>query len=34
MKEASMEEFGYPGQPGKSWWQSEEAKPILNGEKI
>lgn len=34
MKEASMERFAYPGEPGKSWWQSEEAKSILTGVKI
>jgi L-galactonate dehydratase len=34
MKEASMEEFGFPGVPGKGWWQSEEAMPILTGEKL
>jgi L-galactonate dehydratase len=34
MKEGSMEEYGYPGVEGKSWWRSEEARGILEGEKI
>ncbi|OBT47937.1 hypothetical protein VE00_01448 [Pseudogymnoascus sp. WSF 3629] len=33
MKEASMVEFGFPGVEG-SWWKSEAAKPILNGDKF
>ncbi|PVI04557.1 L-galactonate dehydratase [Periconia macrospinosa] len=34
MKPESMERFGFPGVEGKSWWKSEEARPILEGEKI
>ena len=33
MKEASMEKFSFPGSEG-GWWRSEEAKPILEGQKI
>jgi len=33
MKAASMEAYGFPGGPG-GWWKSEEARPILEGEKI
>jgi L-galactonate dehydratase len=33
MKPASMEAYGFPGGPG-GWWKSEEARPILEGEKI
>lgn len=34
MKPESMERFAYPGKEGVSWWRSEEARPILEGEKI
>ncbi len=34
MKPESMDRFIFPGEPGVSWWTSEEAKPILTGEKI
>ncbi|KAF2763235.1 enolase C-terminal domain-like protein [Pseudovirgaria hyperparasitica] len=34
MKHESMLQYEYPGQAGVSWWKSEEAKPILEGEKI
>ncbi|KAM5350519.1 hypothetical protein ACJ41O_007024 [Fusarium nematophilum] len=34
MKPESMDRFSYPGEPGVSWWTSEEAKVILEGEKI
>ncbi|GAB7363690.1 hypothetical protein MBLNU230_g4258t1 [Neophaeotheca triangularis] len=34
MKPESMDKFEYPGKPGVSWWQSEEAKGILTGERI
>ncbi|ERS98075.1 uncharacterized protein SPSK_06299 [Sporothrix schenckii 1099-18] len=34
MKAASMDAYEFPGKPGVSWWQSEEAKPILDGIKI
>ena len=34
MRGSSMERFEYPGREGVSWWRSEEAKVILEGEKI
>ncbi|KAH7013312.1 enolase C-terminal domain-like protein [Ilyonectria destructans] len=34
MKPASMDQFGYPGEKGVSWWTSDEAKVILDGVKI
>ncbi len=34
MKPESMDKFTYPGEQGVSWWTSEEAKPILTGDKI
>lgn len=34
MKPESMDRFAFPGEPGVSWWTSEEAKPILTGDKI
>ncbi|EOD43498.1 putative l-galactonate dehydratase protein [Neofusicoccum parvum] len=34
MKADSMEKFEFPGKDGVSWWKSEEARPILEGEKI
>jgi L-galactonate dehydratase len=33
MKAESMDKFSYPGTEG-GWWKSEEAKSILEGEKI
>lgn len=33
MKAESMDRFAYPGKEGVSWWRSEEARPILEGEK-
>jgi L-galactonate dehydratase len=33
MKPESMDRYEYPGKEGVSWWKSEEAKPLLNGEK-
>ncbi|MCJ1393067.1 L-galactonate dehydratase [Xylographa bjoerkii] len=33
MKPESMKHFGFPGEEG-GFWQSEEARPILEGEKI
>lgn len=33
MKADSMEHFSFPGAEG-GWWKSEEAKPILQGDKI
>jgi len=34
MKPDSMDRFTFPGKEGVSWWKSDEAKPILEGEKI
>lgn len=34
MKADSMDQFTYPGEKGVSWWTSDEAKPILEGQKI
>ncbi|KAL2114248.1 hypothetical protein VUR80DRAFT_10035 [Thermomyces stellatus] len=34
MKAESMDRFEYPGRDGVSWWKSEEARPILENEKI
>lgn len=34
MKPESMDRFSFPGEDGVSWWKSEEARPILEGEKI
>ena len=34
MKPQSMDRYTYPGEKGVSWWTSEEAQPILTGEKI
>ncbi|KAK4180250.1 enolase C-terminal domain-like protein [Triangularia setosa] len=35
MREESMERFEFPGKEGgKSWWRTEEARGILEGEKI
>jgi len=34
MKPQSMDQFEYPGKDGISWWRSQEAKTILEGEKI
>lgn len=34
MRPESMEKFAYPGKEGVSWWKSEEAKGILEGERI
>lgn len=34
MKPESMDRFTYPGEKGISWWQSDEAKPILEGPKF
>ncbi|KAK8069395.1 L-galactonate dehydratase [Apiospora phragmitis] len=33
MKAESMDRFEYPGKEGVSWWRTDEAKPILEGEK-
>jgi L-galactonate dehydratase len=34
MKADSMREFEFPGEEGVSWWRSEEARSILEGEQI
>ncbi|KAJ0421725.1 enolase C-terminal domain-like protein [Aspergillus carlsbadensis] len=34
MKPESMDKFSFPGEEGKSWWKSEEAKVILEGPRI
>ncbi|KAF2999915.1 L-galactonate dehydratase [Curvularia kusanoi] len=34
MKPESMDKFEFPGKEGVSWWRSEEARPILEGEKF
>jgi len=34
MRPESLERFEFPGKEGVSWWRSEEAKPILEGERI
>ena len=34
MRPESMDRFEYPGRDGVSWWRTDEAKPILEGEKI
>lgn len=34
LKPESMEAYSFPGKEGVSWWRSEEARPILEGEKI
>ncbi|KAL9079329.1 MAG: hypothetical protein Q9157_001759 [Trypethelium eluteriae] len=34
MRPESMDKFAYPGKEGVSWWKSEEARPILEGERI
>ncbi|KAF2180594.1 L-galactonate dehydratase [Zopfia rhizophila CBS 207.26] len=34
MRPESMDKFSFPGKEGVSWWRSEEARTILEGEKI
>ncbi|KAI9839388.1 MAG: L-galactonate dehydratase [Sclerophora amabilis] len=34
MKSESMDAFEFPGKEGVSWWQSAEARSIIEGEKI
>jgi L-galactonate dehydratase len=34
MKAESMKRFGFPGEEGVSWWRSEEAREILEGEQL
>lgn len=34
MKAESMDRYEYPGKEGVSWWRSEEARAILDNEKI
>jgi L-galactonate dehydratase len=33
MKPESMDKYSFPGEEG-GWWKSEEARPILEGDKI
>lgn len=32
MRPESMDKFEFPGEKGVSWWTSEAARPILEGE--
>jgi L-galactonate dehydratase len=34
MKPESMERYAFPGKDGVSWWKTDEAKPILEGDRI
>lgn len=34
MRPESMDRFSFPGEEGVGWWRTEEARPILEGEKI
>ncbi|PGH16731.1 hypothetical protein AJ79_01604 [Helicocarpus griseus UAMH5409] len=34
MKADSMDRFSFPGEEGKSWWRSQEAKSILDGPRV
>ncbi|OAL62019.1 mandelate racemase/muconate lactonizing enzyme [Trichophyton rubrum] len=34
MKAHSMERYSFPGEDGKSWWRSEEAKPVLQRARV
>lgn len=34
MKPESMDAFAFPGEEGKSWWRSPEAKSILEGPRV
>lgn len=34
MKPESMDAFEFPGEEGKSWWRSEEAKTIIEGPRV
>ena len=34
MKKESMDRYEFPGKDGVSWWRTEEARPILEGERI
>ncbi|KAL1975799.1 hypothetical protein VTN31DRAFT_4191 [Thermomyces dupontii] len=34
MKPESMERYSFPGEEGKSWWKTQEAKVILDGPRI
>jgi L-galactonate dehydratase len=29
-----MDQYSFPGEAGKSWWTSEEAKVILDGPRV
>jgi len=34
MKSESMDRFAFPGEVGKSWWTTEEAKPVINAPRV
>lgn len=34
MKPESLAKYAFPGEPGVSWWQTDEAKPILQGDRV
>lgn len=34
MKGESMDQYEYPGQHGKSWWRTEEAKSVINAPRV
>lgn len=34
MKSDSMDEYSFPGEPGKSWWTSDAARVILDGPRV
>jgi L-galactonate dehydratase len=34
MKEESMERYSFPGEKGKSWWQTDEARVILDAPRV
>jgi L-galactonate dehydratase len=34
MKEESMERYSFPGEKGKSWWQTDEARIILDAPRV
>jgi len=34
MKAASMDMYTFPGEPGVSWWHSDAARTILEGERF
>jgi L-galactonate dehydratase len=34
MKPDSMDKFTFPGEEGKSWWRTAEAKPVINAPRV